>query len=110
MNSDSLALRMGWLRIQSSEISALASGLLYLGTRTDRVLLTVIGLSLWVKSTHYCAAASLSASPQLAESIRVAKRFRVVPIVLQKSFCTGDQNFFWLYTRFSCKDVGDLIA
>jgi hypothetical protein len=28
---------------------------------------------------HYRAAALLSASPQLAESIRVAKRFRVVP-------------------------------
>jgi hypothetical protein len=27
-----------------------------------------------------------------------------------KPFCTRDQNFFWLYTRFSCKDVGDLIA
>jgi hypothetical protein len=29
---------------------------------------------------HYRAAALLSASPQLAESIRAAKRFRVVPI------------------------------
>jgi hypothetical protein len=29
---------------------------------------------------HYRAAATLSASPQLAESIRVAKGFRVVPI------------------------------
>jgi hypothetical protein len=36
--------------------------------------------------------------------------FRFVPILLQKSFCTRDQNFFWLYTRISCKDVGDLIA
>jgi hypothetical protein len=25
--------------------------------------------------------------------------------MLQKSFCTRDQNFFWLYKRFSCKDV-----
>jgi hypothetical protein len=33
----------------------------------------------WVNCTHYRAAASLSASPQLAESIRAAKRFRVVP-------------------------------
>jgi hypothetical protein len=33
-----------------------------------------------------------------------------VQILLQKSFCTRDQNFFWLYTRLSCKDVGDLIA
>ena len=31
-------------------------------------------------------------------------------ILLQKSFCTRDQNFFWLYTRLSCKYVGDLIA
>jgi hypothetical protein len=29
-------------------------------------------------------------------------------ILLQKSFCTRDQNFSWLYTRLSCKDVGDL--
>ena len=32
-----------------------------------------------VNSLHYRAAALLSASPQLAESIRAAKRFRVVP-------------------------------
>jgi hypothetical protein len=30
-------------------------------------------------------------------------------MLLKKSFCTRDQNFFWLYTRLSCKDVGDLI-
>ena len=35
--------------------------------------------------THYRAAALLSASPQLAEAVRAAKRFRVVPILLQKS-------------------------
>src|ERR1700730_12042140 len=35
---------------------------------------------------------------------------KFVPILLQKSFCTRDQNFFWLYTRLSCKDVGDFIA
>src|SRR6202048_3637165 len=29
-----------------------------------------------------------------------------VPILLQKFFCTRDQNFFWLYTRLSCKYVG----
>jgi hypothetical protein len=34
---------------------------------------------LWVNSLHYRAAALLSASPQLAESIHAAKRFRVVP-------------------------------
>jgi hypothetical protein len=32
-----------------------------------------------VNCTHYRAAALLSASPHLAESIRAAKRFRVVP-------------------------------
>src|ERR1700738_3873417 len=32
-----------------------------------------------VNGTHYRVAASLSASPQLAESIRAAKGFRVVP-------------------------------
>jgi hypothetical protein len=32
-----------------------------------------------VIGTHYRAAALLSASPQLAELIRAAKRFRVVP-------------------------------
>jgi hypothetical protein len=30
--------------------------------------------------THYRAAALLSALPQLAESIRAAKRFRIVPV------------------------------
>src|SRR5262249_51893856 len=35
---------------------------------------------------------------------------RCVPILLQKSFCTGDQKFSEPYTRRSCKDVGDLIA
>jgi hypothetical protein len=33
-----------------------------------------------------------------------------VPILLQKSFCTGDQKFSGLWTRLSCKDVGGLIA
>jgi|HubBroStandDraft_6_1064221.scaffolds.fasta_scaffold114583_2 hypothetical protein len=28
-------------------------------------------------------------------------------MLLKKSFCTRDQNFFWLYTRLSCNDVGD---
>src|ERR1700730_15192548 len=36
--------------------------------------------------------------------------YKIVPILLQKSFCTRDQNFFWLYTRLWCKYVGDLIA
>jgi hypothetical protein len=38
------------------------------------------------------------------------EHFSLVQILLQKSFCTRDQNFFWLYTRLSCKYVGDLIA
>ena len=32
------------------------------------------------------------------------------PILLQKSFCTGDQKFCGLQVRLSCKDVRDLIA
>jgi hypothetical protein len=32
------------------------------------------------------------------------------PIVLQKSFCTGDQKFWGPLARLSCKDVRDLIA
>src|SRR6516164_6538468 len=35
---------------------------------------------------------------------------RIWQILLQKSFCTRHQNLFWLYRRFTCKDVGDLIA
>ena len=31
-------------------------------------------------------------------------------IVLQKSFCTGDQKFCGLQARLSCKDVRDLVA
>jgi len=33
-----------------------------------------------------------------------------VPILLQKSFCTGDQKFCGSQARFSCKNVGDLIV
>src|SRR5262245_46513327 len=32
------------------------------------------------------------------------------PILLQKSFCTGDRKFCGPWTRLSCKDVRDLIA
>jgi hypothetical protein len=31
-------------------------------------------------------------------------------ILLQKSFCTGDQKFCGLQARLSCKDVRELIA
>jgi hypothetical protein len=34
----------------------------------------------------------------------------VPSIVLQKSFCSGDQKFCGLKARLSCKDVRDLIA
>ena len=34
----------------------------------------------------------------------------LTPIVLQKSFCTGDQKFCGLQARLSRKDVRDLIA
>jgi hypothetical protein len=64
----------------------------------------------WVNGTHYRAAALLSASPQLAEAVRAAKRFRVVPILLQKSFSTADQNFSRLLVRFSDKYVRDLVS
>jgi hypothetical protein len=33
-----------------------------------------------------------------------------LPILLQKSFCTGGQKFCGLQARLSCKDVRDLIA
>jgi hypothetical protein len=36
--------------------------------------------------------------------------FRLWPILLQKSFCTGDQKFYGLQAQLSCKDVRDLIA
>jgi hypothetical protein len=39
-----------------------------------------------------------------------ATHVSVGSMLLKKSFCTRNQNFFWLYTRLSCKDVGDLIA
>src|SRR5262245_11877402 len=38
------------------------------------------------------------------------KDVRYWQILLQKSFCTRDQNFFWLYRRLPCKYVGDLIV
>jgi hypothetical protein len=44
----------------------------------------------------------------VAVEIDVAVGLR--PMLLKKSFCTRDKNSFWLYTRLSCKDVGDLIA
>jgi hypothetical protein len=58
---------------------------------------------------EYRPNARMSASTGSGHGCALA-RGRLVPILLQKSFCTRDQNFFWLYTRNSCKDVGDLIA
>jgi hypothetical protein len=34
-----------------------------------------------------------SGLPPIADVSRTYRHFRVVPIVLQKSFCTGDENF-----------------
>jgi hypothetical protein len=65
---------------------------------------------LGVNSLHYRIAAFLSASPQLAESIRAAKRFRVVPILLQKSFSTVIKFFSRPLVRFSDKYVSDLVS
>jgi hypothetical protein len=52
----------------------------------------------------------MSAFAHLADSSRTSRKVRDVPILLQKSFCTRDQNFFWLYRRLPCKYVGDLIV
>src|SRR6516164_7723950 len=60
-----------------------------------------------------------SLRPGVGQGDRGSRRYRVRlgfanvhiwQILLQKSFCTRHQNLFWLYRRFSCKDVGDLIA
>jgi hypothetical protein len=48
-------------------------------------------------------------TPQAAEK-QTCHEVGLVPIVLQKSFCTGDQNFCGLQAQLSCKDVRDLIA
>src|ERR1700730_4592169 len=47
-----------------------------------------------VNCTHYRAAALLSASPQLAELIRAAKRFRVVPLADQVH--CSKQRAYWV--------------
>jgi hypothetical protein len=47
---------------------------------------------------------------QKQTSGRVGMMSALPPIVLQKSFCTGGQNFRGLQARFSCKDLRDLIA
>jgi len=53
----------------------------------------------------------LSATQCAAElTRRTSREVREVPILLQKSFCTGDQKFSGLWTRLLCKDVGDLMA
>jgi hypothetical protein len=53
---------------------------------------------------------NISGLPSKADSSDADCHFRLVPILLQKSFCTDDQKFSGPLTRFSCKDVGDLIA
>ena len=52
----------------------------------------------------------MSASPPIADLARTLRKLRKGPILLQKSFCPGDQKFCGLQVRFSCKDVRDLIA
>jgi hypothetical protein len=52
---------------------------------------------------------AMSASTSSGQAIALVQ-VRDVPILLQKSFCTGDQKFSGLLTRLSCKDVRDLIA
>jgi hypothetical protein len=44
----------------------------------------------------------------VAESFGTDGRF--TPILLQKSFCRGYQNFRGPLARFSCRDVTDLVA
>jgi hypothetical protein len=41
---------------------------------------------------------------------RVRRQSASTSILLQKSFCTGDEKFCGLQARLSCKDVRDLIA
>jgi len=60
----------------------------------------------WVNCTHYRAAALLSASPQLAESIHSAERFRVVPILLQKSLPVSVRGDSVALMRFAT-EAGD---
>jgi hypothetical protein len=43
-------------------------------------------------------------------TIDVPGESAIRPILLQNSFCTGDEKFCGLRARLSCKDVSDLIA
>jgi hypothetical protein len=58
-------------------------------------------------SRDFCGTAALPLKPDIGWR---GWHGRKVPILLQKSFCTGDQKFSGLWARLSCKDVGDLIA
>jgi hypothetical protein len=53
---------------------------------------------------------SMSAFHPIATKPRKFQHFSFGPILLQKSFCTGDQKFCGLQVRLSCKDVRDPIA
>src|SRR5215813_5413865 len=53
---------------------------------------------------------AMSALPPKADMCSAAAYVRFGPILLQKSFCAGDQKFCGLRERLSCKDVRDLIA
>ena len=49
----------------------------------------------------------MSACGPKADVATLAPNVGFGSIVLQKSFCTGDQKFCGLQVRLSCKDVGD---
>jgi len=55
-------------------------------------------------------AARLPMMARSGGSLRRSDTSAIGRIVLQKSFCTGDQKFCGLQARLSCKDVRDLIA
>ena len=53
---------------------------------------------------------ALQHDPSREQPLMVGARALVVIQEFERAFCTRDKNFFWPYTRISCKDVGDLIA
>ena len=50
-----------------------------------------------------------SASTPTAARQQTFRQFPLVPILLQKSFCTGGRKFCGLPVRLSCKNAGGLI-
>ncbi len=47
----------------------------------------------WVQTRSFGDVCSMSALDRFSDSSRTFPEVRVVPILLQKSFCTGDQKF-----------------